>query len=167
MGAVAAAVVAGIAAYLSLQPAARTIPKLTIYLDRDKCKRCGMVISRLEFAAGLYAEGMDDWWKYDDIRCMMRDYIENSEKVRFLAAAVFDYRTKEELDAWTTYYVFADPKKLWTPMNTGIVALKDRTAAEKIAHDYDGRVYRWVESIEKVKEIIKEMMRGKQQHGGS
>ncbi|MEM4287991.1 MAG: nitrous oxide reductase accessory protein NosL [Candidatus Caldarchaeum sp.] len=150
VGAVAVAAVTAAAVYLTLQPA-RQIPRLLIYLDKDKCKRCGMVISRQEFAAGLLVEGMDDWWKYDDIRCMLKDYIENSERVKVLAAAVFDYHTKEQLDAMAAYYVKADPKKLWTPMSSGIVAAKDSSVAEQIAHKHDGHVYSWHKIIEEVK----------------
>ncbi|MEM0481498.1 MAG: nitrous oxide reductase accessory protein NosL, partial [Nitrososphaerota archaeon] len=154
LGAVAAAVVTAAAVYLTLQPATR-IPRLLIYLDKDKCKRCGMVISRQEFAAGLFVEGMDDWWKYDDVGCMLKDYIENSERVKVLAAAVFDYYTKEQLDAMAANYVKADPKKLWTPMSSGIVAAKDSSVAEQIAHKYDGHVYSWQKIIEEVKKEAK------------
>lgn len=151
---VAVAATTAAAAYLTLQPS-RQIPKLLIYLDKDKCKRCSMVISRQEFAAGLFVEATQEWWKYDDVRCMLRDYIENAERVKILAAAVFDYYTKEELDATAALFVKADPEKLWTPMSSGIVAVKDSRVAEQIAHKHDGHVYSWQQILEEVKKMAK------------
>jgi len=145
-------VVAAVVFYISSQSGEK-MPRLTIYLDKDKCRRCGMVISRQEYAAGLLVKGIDDWWKYDDIGCMLKHYLENVSKAVFLAVAVYDYNTKEQLDGKSAYYVKADPEKLWTPMNSGIVAVKEADSAGQLAHKYQGHVYGWEEILREVEMV--------------
>ncbi len=139
--AVGAVAVMGVAAAVALQPRSSEVPRLQIRLGEDKCSRCGMIISRLEFAAGLLIQGERRWRVYDDIGCFAYDYNELTSSGKVVAdAKVFDYHSKEELDAKTAYYVMADPRNLWTPMSYGVVVVKSRREAEELAGRVGGEV---------------------------
>lgn len=98
-------------------------------------------MSRLEFAAAILLEGERRWYVYDDVGCFAKDYNEFTGKGRKVELAkVFDYKTKEELDAASAYYVLADSKNLWTPMSYGVVALGRKDEAEELATRMGGAV---------------------------
>ncbi|MDJ0270831.1 MAG: nitrous oxide reductase accessory protein NosL [Aigarchaeota archaeon] len=124
-----------------------TKPALSIELDREKCKRCGMLISDLRYAAAILVEGEQDYWKYDDIGEMVLDYKKNSGSRKIIEIIVFDYATKEPLDATRAWYVKADPTSLKTPMGFGVVALSEKERAEKLAEEYSGVVLSWSELL--------------------
>ncbi len=124
-----------------------TKPELSIELDREKCKRCGMLISDIRYAAAILVEGEPDYWKYDDIGGMVLEYKKTSGSRKIIEVIVFDYITKEPLDAKSAWYVKADPTALKTPMGFGVVALRERENAEKIAEEYSGVVLSWSELL--------------------
>ncbi|GBC71358.1 hypothetical protein HRbin02_01139 [Candidatus Calditenuaceae archaeon HR02] len=133
--------VVGAAAAIALQWRIGVAPRLQIRLGEDRCRRCGMFISRLEFAAGLLLQGEQRWRFYDDVGCFASDYNDLLSAGKTVAdARVFDYISKEELDAQRAYYVLADPKNLWTPMSYGVVAVGSRGEAENLAERFQGEV---------------------------
>ncbi len=116
-------------------------PKLSIRLGEDRCRRCGMVVSRLEFAGGVLLRDRRSWYVYDDIGCLAYDYNEFvSRGIEVEEVKVFDFVTKEEIDAGSAHYVLADPRRLWTPMSYGVVALRRKEEAEELAERYGGEV---------------------------
>ncbi len=116
-------------------------PKLSIRLGEDRCRRCGMIISRLEFAGGILLKDRRSWYVYDDVGCLAYDYNELTSKgMEVEDVRVFDFETREELDARSAHYVLADPRKLWTPMSYGVVAVGNREKAEELARRFGGEV---------------------------
>ena len=116
-------------------------PKLSIRLGEDRCRRCGMIVSRLEFAGGILLRGRGSWYVYDDIGCLAYDYNEFVSKgMEVEEVRVFDFATKEDIDAKAAHYVIADPRRLWTPMSYGVVALRKKEEAEELAKRYGGEV---------------------------
>lgn len=98
-----------------------------IYYGQDTCDRCGMLISDPRFAAALLTvEGESR--KYDDIGCLLDDYVHAGLKVGEIY--VHDYNTNEWLNAKTAFFVQSD---IHTPMASGLVAFGDRASAEKFA----------------------------------
>lgn len=128
--------------------ASGTIPRLHIHLGEERCRRCGMIISRINYAAAFYVEGELDWNKYDDIGCMIMDYhLASKDMVNAHAIKVFDFDTEEELDANSAYYILADVRKLRTPMGYNIIALKARTSAEENAKEHQSDVLTWDQAL--------------------
>ncbi len=129
---------AGGFALLNLRPS-RGTPSLEIHLNQERCNRCGMIISRINYAAAFYSEGKADWYKYDDIGCMLSDYLSLGD-AKISAMKVFDFDDGEELDAHSAYYVLASLKILRTPMGYNIIALKGKAAADIKAQEHESAV---------------------------
>jgi len=127
-------------AMLGLAPS-RAIPNLDIHLGQERCKRCGMIISRINYAAAFYI-GSQDWQKYDDIGCMVRSYI---TETNMLSIKVFDINSGEELDASAAYYFLADLRKIRTPMGYNIVATKSYDEAKQMAKEHGSSAIKWNE----------------------
>jgi len=129
---------AALAALLTYRGRAKKRP-FNLRLGQDKCRRCGMIIGRLEFAAGLILSEEDDWHYYDDVGCFFRDYadyIGRGESVH--DARVIDFKARQLVDADKALYVAAEPKSLWTPMGYGVVALEKAEDAREVAERYNG-----------------------------
>lgn len=134
-------VVSAVTALQMLQARTSERPRLAIRLGEDRCRRCGMIVSRLEFAGGILLKGRREWYVYDDIGCLAYDYNEFASRgFEVEEVRVFDFRTKEELDARAAHYVLADPRRLWTPMSYGVVALGRKSDADEVAGRYGGEV---------------------------
>lgn len=101
-----------------------------IYYGQDTCARCGMHISDPKFAAALLpVDG--EWRKYDDIGCLLDDYIHGG--IKAAAIYVHDYHTGEWVDAKVAFFV---QSAIPTPMGSGLVAFRDRASAEKFMEEF-------------------------------
>ncbi len=101
-----------------------------IYYGQDTCARCGMHISDPKFAAVLLTlEG--EWRKYDDIGCMLDDYVHGG--IKATAIYVHDYNTEAWVDAKVAFFVQSD---IPTPMGSGLAAFRDRASAERFAEEF-------------------------------
>ena len=107
-----------------------------IVVDRTPCAHCGMLVSEPAFAAAYRRDGSDARI-FDDIRCLLNDINgeANRERLRFSfhdAASGAWIASGEE--------VFVRSARFRTPMSGGIVAYRDRLAAERAASDNEGLV---------------------------
>jgi nitrous oxide reductase accessory protein NosL len=124
-----------------------------IRLGQDRCKRCGMIISRLEHAAGILLAGATDWDYYDDVGCFAKDYYKHkSGGATIQDAKVVDFKKKSPIDAKKAQYIVADPKKLWTPMSYGVVAVEDVEDARALAEAHGGVLKTFEELLEWARE---------------
>ena len=140
---------AGGLALLNLKPSG-AIPRLEIHLGHEKCNRCGMIISRINYAAAFYIEGKGDWKKYDDIGCLIKDYTDTVGIATVVAVKVFDFDAEEELEANRAYYILASLKKLRTPMGYNILAFREKNTAEQQAKDHESIVMEWSDALQSV-----------------
>jgi copper chaperone NosL len=102
-----------------------------IFYGEDTCAKCGMIISDPKFAAALLTTDRESR-KYDDIGCMLDDYVQYGLNVA--ASYVHDYNSEAWLDAKAAFFVEAD---VHTPMASGLVAFGERAAAEAFAPGAD------------------------------
>jgi nitrous oxide reductase accessory protein NosL len=137
---VGVAAVAAFAGLFTLRTAPSQKP-FNIKVGQDRCRRCGMFISRLEYAAGILLADAFDWHYYDDLGCFAMDYVVfEAVGKRVIDAKVVDFKAKRPVDAKAVFYVTADPKVLWTPMSYGFVALEKAEDAREVAEKYGGTV---------------------------
>lgn len=140
LGLVGAAVVATFMGLALLRPASRE-KAFDLRLGQDRCRRCNMIISRLEYAAGIILSESGDWHYYDDLGCFAQDYVEFESGGRTVKdSKAVDFKFKKPIDAKTAFYVHADPKVLWTPMSYGFVALEKAEDAREVSEKYGGEV---------------------------
>jgi len=141
-------IVAGVAfiGYILLGRSGAGPGKPTIHYGSDTCDECGMVIAHKKYAAAYYDPIKKQWLKFDDIGCMLKNLLKNNAKIEIIY--VTDYKEEKLIDAFTAYYVVADPHEVWTPMSTGIVAFKSRSDAETFANEHNGSVYTWEELLD-------------------
>ena len=111
------------------------VPK--IQLGSDRCDFCGMIISDVKYAGIYYSTVEKRWKKFDDVGCMIMESRKKGD-AKEGTMYVFDYETGERIEAKKAYYVVSPD--IWTPMNTGIVAFKDRDRAQKLADKYSVKV---------------------------
>jgi len=128
-----------------------------IYLNQDTCHRCRMLISDIRFAAAMLLSGENDFRKYDDIGCMLSEYVEERDKHEVLAVIVHDYLSGKPIKAENAWFVVADVEKLWTPMAYGVIALENYEEAVKQAEKYDGEMMNWEELVKKYHQYWKEV----------
>lgn len=119
-----------------------------IVVDRTPCAHCGMLVSEPAFAAAYRRDGSARI--FDDIRCLLNDINgeANPERLRFWfhdAASGAWIASGEE--------VFVRSARFRTPMSGGIVAHRDRLAAERAASDNEGLV------IGNLDELLKQRQR--------
>jgi len=132
--------VAALAGLITLRPLPAQ-KAFNLKLGQDRCRRCGMIISRLEYAAGILLADAPDWHYYDDIGCFAMDYATFERNGKTVAdAKVVDFKSRRPVDARAAYFVSADPKVLWTPMSYGFVALERVEDAREVAERYGGKV---------------------------
>ncbi len=72
-----------------------------------------------------------EWRKYDDISCMLDEYIHGG--IKAAAIYVHDYNTGEWIDARAAFFV---QSSIHTPMGSGLVAFRDRASAEKFIEEF-------------------------------
>ena len=122
--------------------ASRASDPPAIAIDRSACSRCGMLISERAHAAAVRsADGHDQL--FDDIGCLVatvRAGLPHDVQYWFNDAA--DGEWIRSVDP--TFVVAAS---LRTPMGGGIVAYRDRAAAERFARTHDGKVVAGVAAL--------------------
>ena len=109
------------------------IKPVDIYPE-DICSFCKMAISQKEFAAEIITPD-GEVFKFDDIGCMInfkreRDVPDGS------VIYVSDFYTQEWLNFDDAFFAFS--KKIQTPMNYGVVALKSKDEVLKFKNEYGG-----------------------------
>jgi copper chaperone NosL len=114
-----------------------------IAYGKDLCARCRMIISEERFAGGL-VESDGDALLFDDPGELVAQVQEEGLNDR--RVWVHDYTTKEWIDGTQAYFVVDDD--LMTPMGTGVVALKTREEAERLAAEKGGQVMTWQEIVQ-------------------
>jgi len=140
--------VAGVAAGLTLLPdedgSGDGLP--TIRYGQESCRHCGMVIDDPRFAAA-WMEPQGGERHYDDIACAVNNAQEEplAEDAR---CWVNDYEAEQWLEANAATYVRSS--QIHSPMASGIVALRDRAAAERVAGTVGGLVLDWHELPEHI-----------------
>jgi len=121
-------------------PAACQAPQdrpVDIRTDVDMCDYCRMAISEVRYAAELIDPGGMPR-KFDEIGCMVRYARTNHPQRDFRATFVMDYESKTWVKGEEAYFVRSESIK--TPMNSGIVAFRERSTAESAASRFKGRV---------------------------
>lgn len=102
-----------------------------IHLNQDTCHECGMTVSDPRHAAAVVVlrDGMEESYVFDDTGEML-DFTPpgNCTEVRRYA---HDFLTGKWFDAATLRFV--RDRSLHTPMDTGVVAYADPTAADAAA----------------------------------
>ncbi len=112
--------------------------------QNDVCFRCKAPILEKQFAAE-FATKDRFVRKFDDIACMA-DYAQNKMKKENIGAFyVVDYGTKVWLPAEQAFFVKSEQFK--TPQNGGILALKDKAQAEKLAAQYQATLLTFDEIV--------------------
>lgn len=102
------------------------------------CARCGMIISEERYAAGLTG---DDPLIFDDTGEMIAIVQEKGLADR--KVWVHDYDSKAWIDGTAASYAILTDRR--TPMGTGVIAFKDRAAADAFVAQNPGSVMTWAE----------------------
>lgn len=79
--------------------------------------------------------------KFDDLHCL-REFL-SEQKPAVAAVYVMDYEGRKWVPAEQAWFVRSD--RFQTPMGGGIIALRDRAAAERYAERAHNRVFRYEE----------------------
>lgn len=125
-----------------------TMPALTdapaeLDIGADQCIYCSMHISDSRCAAAFLVEhdGAREHVLFDDIGCML-DYAFDHRKddVPPIRGFVRDYANDQWVASDTALYLFADPKKLITPMRSGIVAFHAESDAKDKQSEVGGEI---------------------------
>jgi copper chaperone NosL len=107
-----------------------------IAYGQDLCDQCGMVIGEARFASALQLQD-GKYLKFDDTGEMLA-YMQANPDTPVLAWFVHDYPSEAWIRGEQAFYVLS--AALETPMGTGIVAFKERSAAEAFAGEQSGQV---------------------------
>lgn len=102
---------------------------------KDPCDNCFMIISEDRFAASLWLEN-GEAKRFDDIGCMLSYVHKNKSSVR--TYWVYDYLSNVPLKADNSFFLASD--KLETPMGSGIIALKSRPEALRLAEKFQTNI---------------------------
>ncbi|HEY8447737.1 MAG TPA: nitrous oxide reductase accessory protein NosL [Thermomicrobiales bacterium] len=115
-------------------------PKISY--GKDVCARCRMIISEERHAGGLVDKD-GEASLFDDTGELIAQVQEEGLGER--RVWVHDYESREWIDGTTAFYVVDD---FMTPMGTGVVAVAERDAADRLANEQGGRVMTWQEMLE-------------------
>ncbi|RPI21927.1 MAG: hypothetical protein EHM61_23555 [Acidobacteria bacterium] len=99
----------------------------------DMCSACKMAISDKRFAGEILWQGTAR--KFDDLGCMVRTIQKGGDRH---SGFVVDFGSREWVNAKEAYYVRST--EISTPMRSGLIAFKDREAAQQAASKYAGQV---------------------------
>ena len=116
-----------------------------IHYGEDLCAECGMIISDPKFASSISKEigaGRYQTVAFDDIGDMLA-YLDKHPEEKVVGWFVHDYETEEWIDATTAFFVVSEEVK--SPMNHGIAAHAQKSAAEAMAQKSDGQLFTWQE----------------------
>ena len=106
----------------------------------DMCAQCKMAISEKRYAAEM-ADLDGNVIKFDNIDCMIRYASGHGQKNKAAAWFVMDSDGREWLDARQVLLVKSP--SIPGPMASGVLAVKDRTAADGLAKRFSGQVLRF------------------------
>ncbi len=118
---------------LSCNTKEETLPR--IRYGEETCDRCRMIISEKRFAAA-YQTGENVMQKFDDLGCAVIYRNEHSERIKHFW--VYDYEETAWLD--TAQVFFVRSTDLLTPMGYGIVAVKTKIEAQRLAENTNGEL---------------------------
>lgn len=109
-----------------------------LHLGRDECAECGMLINEDRCSAALVVEappssGRRRHLLYDDIGCLLDAELSRDAEFTIIERYVRDHAERTWHRAESAAYVIAPPDRLPTPMGSGMVAFKQRAAAEAAA----------------------------------
>ncbi len=124
-------------AFIALSACQKVDPKPVDIANGDLCLRCKMAITEKQYAAEFVTK--DGFVrKFDDLGCMLQHAQGKGFKGNILAYFTVDYPSKQWMKAEEGNYVKSE--KFQTPMNGGILAFKDKSAAEKLAANYQAQL---------------------------
>lgn len=104
------------------------------------CAYCKMAISEKRYAAELIdSEGQA--FKFDDIGCMVNFIKSKKNTTKIVAYFVMDFDERQWTKADDAYYVRSS--EIPTPMNGGIIALKNQSKAQEAIGKYHGKLLRF------------------------
>jgi copper chaperone NosL len=110
--------------------------KPTDITSSDTCTFCKMPIEQVQYAAEFITkDGFTR--KFDDIGCMVK-HAEKVKKTSIAAFYVMDYANKQWVKGEEAQFVQSE--KIQTPMNSGLIAFKDKNTADSVASQYGGKV---------------------------
>lgn len=108
----------------------------------DMCAQCRMAISQQRFAAET-ADSDGNVKKFDDIGCMRKFTAKARPAQNKELLFVADYDDTQWLPARDGFYV--QSATIPSPMASGLLAVRDRTRAEKHAQRFHGRLLTYAE----------------------
>jgi copper chaperone NosL len=130
-------------ALLASSCSARAAGRPEIAIDKTACSHCGMLVSEPAYAAAYHVPDKEPR-VFDDIGCMI-DAI-RQETVSPTIVWFQDAGGRGWIDA--DQAVFVTAPSIRTPMNGGVLAYAEASAAQAAAEKYDGRMMRsWPELI--------------------
>ncbi len=117
----------------------KEIKPVDVKPDVDICSACKMNITKLNFASEIIMKD-GKVFKFDDINCM-NTYVNRNGIKRVDVKAIFvrDYETSEwiNVDKDEAYFLRSKTRRIFTPMDSGIIILKDKERAERFAKEND------------------------------
>lgn len=109
-------------------------------LGRSECVECNMLISEDRCSSALLVEdrGRREHLLYDDIGCMLDDERGGLGGRAVLKRFVHDHGTRQWLESDKAVFVMTDPKRVMTPMGSGILAFASAESARRIVAEHGG-----------------------------
>jgi copper chaperone NosL len=108
----------------------------------DACASCRMAISQPQYA-GQIVDKEGNAYKFDDIGCMLRYLNNHTFPQRRLY--VMDYVNRHWLEAGSA--VFVRSEAIRSPMNGGLAAFRDQSAAQQFLKNSSGQMISFAELI--------------------
>ena len=129
-------------ALLAASCSARAAGHPEIVVDQTACSHCGMLVSEPAYAAAYHAPGQEPR-VFDDIGCMLDAM--RQETASPITIWLQDAAGAGWIDADRAVFVTAPGIR--TPMNGGVLAYANASAAEHAAARLDGRVMRSLQEL--------------------
>lgn len=137
-------------AFLLLILASCNVEPEPINYNYDECTYCKMKISDTRFGAEMVTS-KGKIHKYDSAECLVRTYIEN-EKKDYAFILVTDYSQPNNLiDASTVTFLIS--KNQPSPMGGNLSVYEDKTLAESILSEKEGKLLTFEELVKEYIEI--------------
>jgi len=118
-----------------------------IRYGQETCDRCRMIISEKRFAAA-YQTDENVMRKFDDLGCAVIYSTEHGEPIKHFW--IYDYEETAWLDTAAQVF-FVQSANLLTPMGYGIVAVKTKGEAQRLAENTKGQI---VEEFNQLQHIL-------------
>ena len=101
-----------------------------------------MAVSEKPFAAEVI-DAEEAVYKFDEIGCMLEFLRQDNRKDKAAARFVMDYESQTWIEAERAHYVKSP--EIRSPMASGLIALKERAAAERHAAKFKGQLLSWAD----------------------